>query len=676
MGKISLLPDALINKIAAGEVVERPASVVKELVENSLDSGARRIQINIVNGGRDLISVLDDGQGMGEEDTRLAVLRHATSKISREEHLEAIATLGFRGEALASIAAVSRFELTSCRDELEGGFRLVLEGGREISAGRVGFPRGTRVVVEELFLNTPARRKFLRAAATELQHIQQAVINSAFANPGVGFRLTHNNRTLQDLPPASGLGERTLQLLGPEFAAGLLAVSGGEGLLSYEGLVSRPSFSQSSRRWQYLFVNGRHVRNPGIQHAIGHAYRTLLMKDRHPAYILMLNLQPSEVDVNVHPAKTEVRLRNPQLVHTVLSRDIHRQVMESSRSDFSGRAVSAAEGRVLGDLRQGDLGVVSYAGAQGREQAGDTEGDQSAAASWGGVQDSRLPATQGPENSARIFRGRYSISGDAGEYAGEQAGRPEEELAAAPSGRGPEAGMAEGMTEGMTAGMAAGMAVNPLSGGGFHFQPLVTGAGRETALLDTRTVVLSQFHNTYILAQRGDTLLLVDQHAAHERILFEQYRSQFYEGRMLTEPYLLPPTLELSAQNALLLEQYLPQWKKMGFGIEPFGRNTFRLEHVPALISGRNVEGLIMEVLDELALFGKSGRLEEVFNEILERTACHSAIRAGMTLSREEMEALMGQLSGLEINLYCPHGRPVWVDFPLAELERRFKRTV
>ncbi|MDH4248969.1 MAG: DNA mismatch repair endonuclease MutL [Deltaproteobacteria bacterium] len=631
MARIQVLPDAVINKIAAGEVVERPASVVKELLENALDAGGTRILVSVVNGGKDHISVLDNGQGMDEADARLAVRRHATSKIRDETELEGVTTLGFRGEALAAIAAVSRFELTTCVNEQAGGFRLTLVGGRETAAGRVGFPQGTRVTVEALFQNIPARRKFLRATSTEFQQIQQVLTHAALANPAVAFRLMHDQRLVQELPPAETLAERVRQIFGGELHQGLIPVQGREGLFAYEGLVSHPSHAKASKRWQYLFINGRPVRNAGIQHAVGQGYRTLLMKDRHPAFILKLHLEPTEVDVNVHPAKTEVRLRNPQLIHAVLSTGLHKHVLAATREGWEHPGDR-------GPVAQTPQGALPLAARETRD--------------WGAVEEG-APAAGGsaiPESSLRAWGAQPALV-PAPEDAGE--------------GTLPGGGL-----------RPEGLRDNPFSSPDFHFQPLVGGRHTDAALGEAPALVLAQFHNTYLLAQRGDTLLLVDQHAAHERILFEQYRTQFYEGRLATAPYLLPPMLELSPQNALLLEQYLPQWNKMGFGIEAFGRNTYLLRHVPSLVAGKDVQGLVLEVLDELALFGKSGRLEEVFNEILERTACHSAIRAGQVLAREEMAALLAQLAGMDINLYCPHGRPVWVEFPLRDLEKRFKRIV
>jgi DNA mismatch repair protein MutL len=660
MARIHVLPERIINIIAAGEVVERPASVVKELLENALDAGATQISVTLANGGKDLISVLDNGCGMDEADAKLAVHRHATSKLEDEQGLEGIQSLGFRGEALASIAAVSRFELISCAEERVGGTRVTMAGGREEAVGRAAFPRGSKVTVQELFFNTPARRKFLRSAATEFQHIQTAFTQLALAHPEVHFRLTHGRREVSVLTACENLRERVFQLFGEAFAEGMLWVEGREGRVGFAGLVSSPSFSRASRRWQHLFINRRPIRNVGVNHGIYQAYRTLLMKERHPAYVLNLSLEPGEVDVNVHPAKTEVRLRNAQLVHTVVADRLHKALLDASRR------------KAFAD------------GAEARSVGGDPAAWPAAArpAQRGGLQDSRqAELTLAGGRPAGAVRDGVAAS-DAGEgfpaVAPAASAPPEMQQAGAPGvsrAGAPEVGPSA------AASASSSLVANPLDADGFHFQPLsgrVVPPGRleGEVLLGEAFTLVGQLHATYLLVQRAEYLVIVDQHAAHERILFEQYRREFYERRLVSETFLIPLTLELSAQNGLLLEQYLPQWNKMGFEIEPFGKSTYQVRQIPALLSGRNVERLILDVLDDLALFGKSGRLEEVINEILERVACHSAVRAGMHLSREEMEGLVAQLTGLDINLYCPHGRPVWVEFPLRELEKRFKRIV
>ncbi|MEE8397016.1 MAG: DNA mismatch repair endonuclease MutL [bacterium] len=649
MAAIRVLPEHIINQIAAGEVVERPASVAKELMENALDAGATQVFVSVANGGKDMISVFDNGAGMNPADARLAVQRHATSKIHDEAGLAAIRTLGFRGEALASIAAVSRFELVTCADEGAGGSRVVVDGGGEPQVGREAFPRGSKVTVRELFFNTPARRKFLRATATEFQHVQTLLTQLALANPEVHFRLSHNQRQIHNLTPTAKLVERCHQLFGEAFAEGVAFVEGREGTMEFEGLLSSPSHSRASRRWQYLFINGRPIRDAGLNHGIYQAYRTLLMKGRHPAFVVKLTLDCSEVDVNVHPAKSEVRLRNPQWAHAVLADRLHRALMDSSRRRAFGTDRAAGPAR-----QKGEFPTSPSAAADGGPGGGQTEMALASGRALATLHEG-LSAPTAP-GLAQGYAPALPPLGPGPAPDESPPGQPPAHRAPADSGE---------------------LAENPFGGEGFHFQPLSARAGMERAEappLGEAMTLLGQLHATYLLVQRPGKLVLVDQHAAHERILFEQFRNQFYGGHLVTERYLLPLTLELSPQNALLLEQYLPQWNRLGFEIEPFGRDTFVVRQVPGLLSGKDVPALVLEVLDDLALFGKSGRLEEVINDILERVACHAAIRAGMVLGREEMESLVAQLEFLDINLYCPHGRPVWVEFPLRELEKRFKR--
>ncbi|MDH4225421.1 MAG: DNA mismatch repair endonuclease MutL [Deltaproteobacteria bacterium] len=664
MGRIHLLPDELINKIAAGEVVERPASVVKELLENSLDAGADQITVAVDNGGQDGIMVLDNGSGMNREDALLAYTRHATSKIATEQDLSAIRTLGFRGEALASIASVSRMELVTCTDEGQGATRVEMEGGRQTFCGSVGFAKGTRVTVRDLFYNTPARRKFMRSPATEFQHIQAAVTSIALADPGLRLRLLHNGKNVCDYTPAQGLAQRAFQLFGVEFQESMLWVEGMESALRFEGLASLPSASQATRRWQHLYVNGRAVKNPGLNHAVVHAYRTLLMKGRHPAYILMVYVNPEEVDVNVHPAKTEIRLRNPKLLHTVLADRLHRALMDATRRRAFVGGIEA-EGPAI---QSGQHHAAQNGVARSRQGVDPSDSQLEMRLPSGGdgpVRDWVKDRLAGPLSGGHSAGGDSAFLGGGGDSPPQNSNPPQ---IMAPPGFAPQGGASGSLRD------------NPLAGDEFHFQPVsgrisMLDGGRDTPLSSGLRVV-GQFGRTYLLVQRGEELLVIDQHAAHERILFEKYRNQFYQGRLKTEPFLVPLTLELGPQNGLILEQHLPRFANMGFDIELFGKSTYLVRSIPALLSGSDVKKLILEVLDDLALFGKTGRLEEVINHILERVACHGAIRGGQELAREEMESLVAQLEQLDINLYCPHGRPVWVEITQRELEKRFKRIV
>lgn len=346
--QVRILPELIINQIAAGEVVERPASVVKELVENAIDAKASQITVTIKNSGKDLISVLDNGIGMDEENARLAVERHATSKIYEESDLFKIQTLGFRGEALASIASVSHFELLTCHEEHAGGIRLFIKGGHLEHLGKAGFPQGTKITVENLFFNTPARLKFLKTNATEFHHIQTTVTNLALAQPHIQFRLTHNQQLLFNLSKNQNLGDRIHEIFGDTIQQELISVSHQETYLRYQGLIGMPAENAQSKRWQYLFVNQRFVKCPSIQHAVYQAYQGLIKKNDHPVFFLNIELDPSEIDVNVHPAKTEIRFRNSQLVHTILVDHLRKTLLDTGHRRYFGKSLSGEFSHQLG----------------------------------------------------------------------------------------------------------------------------------------------------------------------------------------------------------------------------------------------------------------------------------------------------------------------------------------
>ncbi len=629
MQTINILPEALINKIAAGEVVERPASVTKELVENALDAGSDQIFITIRNGGKDFISVLDNGSGMSSEDAQLAIERHATSKIATSGDLDHICTMGFRGEALAAIAAVSRFELTTCGSETEGGFQVRVEGGKRVHSARVGFPKGTRIVVENLFFNTPARQKFMKSVNTEYNHIHDLIIRLALGHPHIQFKLIHNKNVILNLPKGQSFADRIQHCFGAEIAADLIPCNHEESYLSYEGLISRPSGNRASKRWQHVFINDRYVKSKTINHGIYQGYKTLLMKNMHPMFFIKVNLKPSEIDVNVHPAKTEVRLKNQNLIHTIFSEKIASQLKSRARTQFFGDAetdrpdaentIETSDEPVV--LPEGDKSPVEQAAlfTETNEQIGffKTESEQK----------KDQPRNRNPPDSTASLPDTApdGVSSDPFSFS------KTEESFPSPS----------------TSGMVA---------------------GRQSPR------VIGQLLNKYILAQGDEGLILVDQHAAHERIRFEEIRNQFYNRTLVSHPLLIPIMMELPPQDGLILEQNQESWEKLGFVIDHFGGNDYSIKEIPVILKDSDVPAVIREVVDEMAQFGKSGKLEGFFNEVFERMACHSAIRAAQQLSFQEMQSLVDQLSSLNFQLYCPHGRPVVIEISLNELDKRFKR--
>lgn len=633
MTLIHILPESLINKIAAGEVVERPASVVKELVENAMDAGSDQIFITIKNGGKDLISVLDNGSGMSAEDANLAIERHATSKISNSEDLETITTMGFRGEALAAIASVSRFELTTCSDEATGGFQIRLEGGKIVHSARMGFPKGTRISVENLFYNTPARLKFMKSVNTEYSHIHDLIIHLALGHPTLQFRLTHNKNLVLNIPKAESFAQRVAQCFGSELSETLLACTHEESYLKFQGLISHPTKAKTSKRWQHTFVNGRYVKCNTINHAIYDGYKTLLMKHTHPVFFVQLDLAPQEVDVNVHPAKTEIRLKNANLIHTILSSQISSQLKKMERSDLIGNREPQPD--------------------DSNPSPGDWEspaiGDDLS------EQENKPPSDIKPK--------LYTETDDQLTFVQPMPStKPQRKIPTFKQAADPIKSTTNDVDE------------NPFLFSKSDGLKITAGFENTLASHNRDFTVVGQLSNKYILVQGEKKLILVDQHAAHERIRFEEIRGQFYRNSLQTQPLLVPILIELPPQDGILLEHYQDAWKKLGFVIDHFGGNDFSVKEIPMVLKDGDINGVIKAVLDEMSQFGKTGKLESFFNEVFERIACHSAIRAGQTLSREEMKALIDQLVLLDVTLHCPHGRPVWIEFTLDELDRRFKR--
>ncbi len=626
---IKILPEALINKIAAGEVVERPASAVKELVENALDAGSDQILITIKNGGKDLISVLDNGNGMSSEDAQLAIERHATSKIATTEDLDRIKTMGFRGEALAAIAAVSRFEMTTCQSEAEGGFQVRVEGGNRVHSARVGFPKGTRMVVENLFFNTPGRQKFMKSTNTEYNHIHDLIIRLALGHPHIQFKLIHNNNVVLNLPKGQTFVDRIKRCFGSEIAANLIPCQHEESYLSYEGLISHPSGNRSSKRWQHIFINDRHVKCRTINHGIYEGYKTLLMKNMHPMFFIKVSLLPSEIDVNVHPAKTEIRLKNQNLIHTIFAEKIAHQLKGGARKQFFSPGGSELQsdpkptptenGVIVRPNNNSHPEAETQLFTETNEQIGFFKADTK-------------------QEPTRFRSNRFSEKNNLS------------------PGKKTEADLAEPFSFSESEGALSNPAVS------------------ESFDSPQAPQVIGQLLNKYILAQGEDGLILVDQHAAHERIRFEEIRDHFYNRTLDSHPLLIPMMMELPPQDGLLLEQNQESWKKLGFVIDHFGGNDYSIKEIPIILKDSDVPGVIRDVLDEMAQFGKSGKLEGFFNEVFERMACHSAIRAAQHLSFQEMQALLDQLSTLDLQLYCPHGRPVLIEISLSELDKRFKR--
>jgi DNA mismatch repair protein MutL len=600
VSQIKILPEILSNKIAAGEVVERPASVVKELVENALDAGSTRIIIEVEKGGRSLIRVADNGTGMRQDDALLALERYATSKIYKDQDLFNIDTLGFRGEALPSIAAVSKFTLVTRDKRSATGTEIRVEGGKIRKVLEVGAPPGTMITVKRLFYNTPARRKFLKTINTEMGHVADTVSHMALARPGVQFNLLHNSKSTKDWPAVSDPKDRVIDYFGRESSAQLHPIAYKAAGLTIDGWISSPRFTRRTSRGIHVYVNDRFVRDKMIQHALFEGYAQRLVKGQYPLAVLFITVPFDRVDVNVHPTKSEVRFAEYRKVHDsvqwivaeTLSRIDQPQWAEGYRTEY--------------------------------RQAGQTPW-----ISEPGVQSSTFKV-QSLENIAQSSKLK--------------AGGTEEDQK-------PEALNFEHGTRRQQEGL-----------------------WQKRRFGDLR--VLGQIHHTYILCEFDTGLILIDQHAAHERVLYEQLKRRSKGLAGASQKLLVPETLELGYREAGILEKLIEDFNQLGLEVEPFGGNTFVVKSVPALLSGREITPLIMEIVEKLAAIGFSKGLGESLDACLQIMACHGAIRANQELSGEQIKGLLTQMDHCDNPSHCAHGRPTWIQWTLGSLEKSFKRRV
>ncbi len=612
---IRRLPDTLVNQIAAGEVVERPAAAVKELVENALDAGARHVDVVLRDGGRALIAVTDDGCGMTAAELALAVERHATSKLP-DDDLVHIASLGFRGEALPSIAAVSRLTVTSRPAGAAEAWSLSVEGGRVGQPQPAAHPKGTRVEVRDLFFATPARLKFLKTARTEVSHAQDAVNRLAMAHPEVGFTLSDGERRLVDLAPAegelfAGRLKRLSALMGRDFAANALPLEAERERIRLTGYVGLPTLNRGNAQHQYLFVNGRPVRDKLLYGAIRGAYQDFLARDRHPLVALFVELPPEEVDVNVHPAKAEVRFRDPGLVRGL--------IVSATR-----HALAEAGHRASTSVSETALGAFCPRSAPGVQGA------------WG------QPRTTLPRGLAEATAGYHAPLNKA--WAPQGGAQHLPGLDRAPAA---VAAQAQNLAREATAPET-------------ESYPL--GAAR------------AQLHGTYVVAQTADGIVIVDQHAAHERLVYERMKQQLGESGVKRQMLLLPEVVELEEAAAARLAERAAELAELGLVVEAFGPGAVVVREVPALLGEVDVAGLIRDLADELAELGEALALKERLEQVCGTLACHGSVRAGRRLNAEEMNALLRQMEATPHSGQCNHGRPTYVELKLADIEKLFGR--
>lgn len=663
--RIQILDPRLANQIAAGEVVERPSSVVKELIENAIDAGSRRIEIDLEGGGARLIKVRDDGGGIAEDDLPLALSRHATSKIVSLEELEGVASLGFRGEALASISSVSRLELVSNRDENPtAGWRVVAEGRQmEPRVSPAPHPRGTSVTVRDLFFNTPARRKFLRTEKTEFGHAEEAFRRLALSRYDIGWTLRHNQKTVHQLRPASddAAGERRVgALLGNQFLEHALHLDIEASGLRLWGWVGLPTHSRAQADQQYFFVNGRVVRDRLVAHAIRQAYRDVLFHGRQPVFVLYLELDPAVVDVNVHPTKHEVRFRDGRLVHDFLFSSLHRALAQVRPNE---------ELRAGGDTQSyEERGEDTAAGEAARADNSGAGGDQPR---W-----QQQPMALRPADGAS----RPGASRVREFMAGYQALHPEhEESLLTPQPPAPGGDAAAVALDERSAGVATPVtALTPVS---FTESAPATPSAPARALPEDDPTqapplgyAIAQLHGVYILSQTARGLVVVDMHAAHERITYEGMKRQVHGGELDAQPLLVPVSLAASAGEVETAEQCREAFARLGVELDVAGPETLLVRQVPALLAHADVEPLIRDMLADLERYGRSDRLEAHINELLSTMACHGSVRANRRLSLAEMNALLRDMERTERSGQCNHGRPTWTEMSLSELDKLFLR--
>jgi DNA mismatch repair protein MutL len=617
--KIQVLSEVLANQIAAGEVVERPASVVKELVENSLDAGAAQIEVRIEGGGKKLIRVADNGCGMSAAQARLSLERHATSKIRTVDDLFRIHTLGFRGEALPSIASVSLLSMESrIHDEIDG-VQLVLRGGKDLEESRVVMPVGTRITVRNLFFNTPARLKFMRADRTESNHVSDFLQRLALVNPQIGFTLFLNGKESLNIRPGSddrGMERRLATILGGDFSTNCLTLDSEQEQVRVSGWLGLPTLHRGSGAGMHLFVNGRWVRDKVINHAVRDAYRDLMPRDRYPVVALFIDLPPDQVDVNVHPAKQEVRFHHRNFIHSLVKRSLKEALTAMGCRTYQPQFVAVEEGG--SDFKADSSGL----------SAGQVSAELPAAVS----QPVRWDAPPSPSGRSGS-RDRVVGKGDWGSSSSVQMALPT-----------PQAST-EAVTE----------------------KPLFQSHGPMGR-------AIAQVHGTYVLAQTAEAIILVDQHAAHERIVYEQLKSSFAGSGLQRQILLIPEVLELSTSEAGRVAKYLDGLTRLGLVVEPFGENSFTVRELPALLGTSSVANLILDLTAELEKYGESAALNSRLEALLTTMACHGSVRANRTMTLEEMNALLRQIEATHYSGQCSHGRPTYVTITLPELEKMFGR--
>jgi DNA mismatch repair protein MutL len=671
MGRIHVLSETVANQIAAGEVVERPASVVKEMLENSLDAGATRIKISVEAGGKKLIQITDNGCGMVRDDAMLAFERHATSKIKNAEDLLSVATLGFRGEALPSIASVSRLRLETRAEEEAAGTVVEINGGKIARVEEAGLPLGTSITVRDLFFNTPARKKFLKAESTELSHIASLVTHYALAHPEKHFELHSAANAMLVAPPVAGYSERVYQVFGKETLDQLIPVASRQALehmglpkpppwrrreeedgeeaaakdpgeMRIHGFVSKPEIQKLNRNSIFVFVNGRLIRDRLVQHALTEAYRNIIPPTVHPVVLLFLELPAGEVDVNVHPSKTEVRFRQQSVMHDFVRDSVRAALMKARpvpqfMTEIRAHA-TASQSLTPGALTPGALtpGTHAWEPASVEASAADAPAGWQAPYEPGSGGGFALQAPVPPPVSARFqFEGGIAVEANAAIF------------------------------------LARGVEAIPDNA----CAPALDVSEEEPTLSSLGTLKpLGQIRNSFILAVNEDGLWIVDQHVAHERVLFERVLKQRAVQKVESQRLLMPIVLELSPAQQAVFAEISDELQHNGFEAEPFGARSVAVKVAPAGVEASAVENMLHELLDQFSREEQSLNLEKIRARIAASIACHAAIKVNMPLEQNKMEWLLAELAKTDHPYACPHGRPVVLRYSVKDIQKAFKR--
>ncbi|GMR06362.1 MAG: DNA mismatch repair endonuclease MutL [Gammaproteobacteria bacterium] len=596
---IRQLPNQLVNQIAAGEIVERPASILKELLENSLDAGAKKIVVDLEHGGLRRISVRDDGHGIRQDCLTLAMGRHATSKIQNQNDLVNVMTMGFRGEALPSMGSVSHMTITSRVLGSEHAWKLVCESNEDLPAPEpAAHPQGTSIEICDLFYNTPARRKFLRTEKTEYKHLDRRFLEQALARPDVSFRLFHDGRAVYSMEAAEdgvGRNKRLANVLGKDFIENCFFIDQQIGDLRVHGWFSQPAYSRSQRDQQFFYVNQRYVRDKLLMHAVTQAYRDVLHHQRQPAFVLFLGLPPNQVDVNVHPGKHEVRFREDRQIHGFISQSLKKVLTDTRPGVMSANPSS--------DVTPANSGTFQFA-------------------------QRRFDTTASPFSVQEQMAGLEKLYSDTGNADSTEMG------------------------EGDGQGVSGGQQENEFPLG----------------------FALAQLQGIYILAENEKGLVIVDMHAAHERISYEKLKSQLDKEQLARQPLLVPAHLALSQEEISLAENNISYFSKIGFEVEVITETSVVIRSIPEMLARADIPTLIRDILSDLAEHGRSSRKEDCINEILSTMACHGSVRANRLLTREEMNALLREMEQTERSNQCNHGRPTWKQITIKELDKMFMR--